>query len=79
MQSDKPKIKKDKNIDRSKSSKEKEGCVLYKGSHDIDECKAYNDMVVKLLSISYVMDVMKKYHLHILPEIVQNEENAKYV
>ena len=25
------------------------------------------------------MDVMKKYHLHILQEIVQNEENAKYV
>ena len=25
------------------------------------------------------MDVMKKYHLHILPEIIQNEENAKHL
>ena len=25
------------------------------------------------------MDVMKKYHLHILPKIIQNEEDAKYV
>ena len=50
VQSDEPKIKKDKNVDRSKSSKEKEGCVLYKGSHDIDECKAYNDMMAKFLT-----------------------------
>ena len=47
MQSDELQIKTDENVDRSKSSKEKEGCVLCNGSHDLEECKAYNDMVVK--------------------------------
>ena len=47
MQSDKSQIKKDEYVDRSKSSKEKESCVLCNGSHDLGEYKAYNDMVVK--------------------------------
>ena len=48
VQSDESQIKKDENVDRSKSSKKKESCVFFcNGSHDIDECKAYYDMVVK--------------------------------
>ena len=47
VQSDESQIKKGENVDRSKSSKEKESCVLRNGSHDLDECKAYNDMEVK--------------------------------
>ena len=47
VQSDESQIKKDENVDRSKSNKEKESCVLCNGSRDLDECKAYNDMVVK--------------------------------
>ena len=47
VQSDESQIKKDENVDRSKSSKEKERCVLCNGSHNLDECKAYNNMVVK--------------------------------
>ena len=40
VQSDESQIKKDENVDRSKSSKEKERCVLCNGSHNLDECKA---------------------------------------
>ena len=47
VQSDESQIKKDENVDRSKSGKEKESCVLCNGSHNLDECKAYNNMVVK--------------------------------
>ena len=47
VQSNESQIKKDENVDRSKSSKEKGSCVLCNGSHDLDECKPYNDMVVK--------------------------------
>ena len=47
MQSDESQIKKDENVDRSKSSKEKKSCVLCNGSHDLGESKAYNNMVVK--------------------------------
>ena len=47
VQSDESQIKTEENIDRSKSSKEKENRVLCNGSHDLDEYKAYNDMVVK--------------------------------
>ena len=32
---------------KSKTGKDKGSCVLCKGNHDLDECKAYNDMVVK--------------------------------
>ena len=42
VQFDESQIKKDENVDKSKSSKEKESCVLCNGSHDLDECKAYN-------------------------------------
>ena len=35
-------IKKNENVDQSKSSKEKESCVLCNSSHDLDECKPYN-------------------------------------
>ena len=38
---------KDENVDRWKSSKEKENCVFCNGSDDLHECKAYKDMVVK--------------------------------
>ena len=41
VQFDESQIKKDENVDKSKSSKEKESCVLCNGSHDLDECKAY--------------------------------------
>ena len=47
VQSDELQFKKDENLDRSKSSKEKEICVLCNGSRDLDECKAYNETVVK--------------------------------
>ena len=47
VQSDESQIKTEENIDRSKSSKEKENRVLCNGRHDLDEYKAYNDMVVK--------------------------------
>ena len=47
IQSDELQIKTDENVNRSKSSKEKESCVLCNGSHDLGEYKAYNDMVVK--------------------------------
>ena len=47
MQSGESQIKKDENVGRSKSAKETESCVLCNGSHDLDKCKAYNNMVVK--------------------------------
>ena len=47
VQSDKSQIKKDENVNRSNSSKEKESCVLFNGSHGLDKYKAYNNMVVK--------------------------------
>ena len=47
VQSDESQNKNEENIDRSKSSKERENHVLCNGSHDLDECRAYNDMIVK--------------------------------
>ena len=47
VQSDESQIKIYENVNRSKSSKEKEICVLCNGSHNLDECKAYNDVMVK--------------------------------
>ena len=47
VQSDESQIKKDENVDRSKSSKEKKSCVLCNGSHDLGKSKVYNNMVVK--------------------------------
>ena len=47
MQSDESQIKKDEIVDRSTSSKEKESCVPCNGSHNLDKCKAYSNMMVK--------------------------------
>ena len=47
VQSDESQIKKDENVDRLKSSKEKDSCILCSGRHNLDECKAYNNMMVK--------------------------------
>ena len=38
---------KSEEADKSKTGKDKESCVLCNGNHDLDECKSYNDIVVK--------------------------------
>ena len=38
---------KSEEADKSKTGKDKGSCVLCNGNHNLDECKVYNDMVVK--------------------------------
>ena len=71
--------------DNKNDKKKPPQCPLCNSSHDLDECRNFNEMEVEerransYLNRSYVMGAMKRYRSYILLVIAQFKEPARYV